>query len=943
MTPERWQRARQILNEALEREPEEREKFLAEACSGDASLRDEVKALVMAHEQAGSFLGVPIVKAGLHADGRLAAGTKLGLYEIGALIGAGGMGEVYQATDSRLGRSVAIKLLPAPFAQDAERTARFEREARVLASLNHPNIAAIYGLEQSGEKKFLVMELVPGEALSEKIKRGAIPIEETLRIARQIAEALEAAHEKGVVHRDLKPANIHVTPDGKVKVLDFGVAKAVYVREDEESPTPLEILTVVESVTGQVSGTPPYMSPEQARGERVDQRTDIWSFGCLFYELLTGERTFLAGSLPETITAVLERDPDWQKLPARTPAKVRQLLHRCLQKDVKQRLPAIADARKTIEEAQGGWSRWRLAGLGALVLALAALGAIWFRPVRPTDSSQWVQLTKFPDSITQPALSPDGRMVAFIRGESTFYGPGQIYVKILPDGEPMQLTHDNLDKMSPVFSPDGTRVVYTTVNPDFLWDTWTVPVLGGEPQMMLKNASGLVWTDPRHIMFSEIRMGVHMAVVTSEESRMGQRDVYVPPDEPDMAHRSYPSPDGRWVLLVEMDNDYFWEPCRLVPADGSSSGRKVGPLAGGCTFAAWSPDGKWMYFTSNAVSANHIWRQRFPDGKPEQITAGPTAEEGIAMAPDGRSFVTAVSLQSASLWIHDKSGDRQISLEGNAAAQVFTPDGAKLLYRVARELPNEFDNFRDPGEVMVADLKSGRAEPLARGFKVLNFDISRDGRQVVIEASDDAERARLWLAPLDHSASPRQVPNVEGGHPHFGSDGEILFRHTEGGPAGADSGFIYRVLPDGSGLQKVIQQPVNHFNYPSPISPDGRWVFAFGAPLDNGPSGGQVYSLDGKPPIFIGGNIGGNGRAAWGAGGVLLSIEGESRSFFFPLAAPHILPDIPAGGLATGEEIARLPGARRIEGRLVTLGPSPDVYAYYKGNTQRNLYRIPVP
>ncbi len=206
-----------------------------------------------------------------------------------------------------------------------------------------------------------------------------------------------------------------------------------------------------------------------------------------------------------------------------------------------------------------------------------------------------------------------------------------------------------------------------------------------------------------------------------------------------------------------------------------------------------------------------------------------------------------------------------------------------------------------------------------------------------MEVSDDAGRSRLWLAPLDHSAPPRQVPNVEGGHPHFLLGGEILFRHTEGGST--DNGFIYRVLPDGAGLQKVIQLAINHFNYPSPISPDGRWVFAFGASQGNGPSGGQVYSLDGKPPIFIGGNA----RAAWAAGGVLLSIEGESQAFFFPLAAPQILPKIPAGGFGSGAEIGRLPGARRIEGRLVTLGPSPDVYAYYQGTTQRNLYRIPVP
>jgi Tol biopolymer transport system component len=533
-------------------------------------------------------------------------------------------------------------------------------------------------------------------------------------------------------------------------------------------------------------------------------------------------------------------------------------------------------------------------------------------------------------------------MVAFIRGETTFFGPGQIYVKILPDGAPVQLTHDDLDKMSPVFSPDGTRIAYTTVNQDFQWDTWSVPVLGGEPQMMLKNASGLVWTDLRRIMFSEIRMGVHMAVVTSEESRIGQRDVYVPPDEPDMAHRSYLSPDGNWVLLVEMDIDHLWEPCRLVPADGSSSGHKVGPPGGACTFAAWSPDGKWMYFTSNAVDANHIWRQRFPDGKPEQVTAGPTEEEGIAMAPDGRSLVTAVSLQGASLWLHDANGDRQISLEGNAATPVFTPDGTRLLYRVVKEQPNEFAYYRDLGEVMVADLRSGRSEPLVRGFRVLNFDISRDGRQVAMEAPDSAGRARLWIAPLDRSGALRQVPNVEGGQPHFGSQGEILFRHNErASTADGSLGFIYRVLPDGSGLQKVVEQSVNQFNFPSPVSQDGRWVHAWGPLPGDGPAAGQVYSLDGKPPISLGGTV----QVAWAAGGALLMSAGAAtpQAFFVPLAPGQILPHIPAGGFRSDEEIARLPGAHRIEGRLITLGPAPDVYAFYRGNTQRNLYRIPVP
>jgi len=935
MRPELWRRAEELFHAALMQSPEARRAFLDNACGQDAELRRQVDLLVSAEENAGSFLE----KAGVDLTVRIASGSvvgqQLGHYRIMSRLGVGGMGEVYRAHDTKLRRDVAIKTLPPEFALDRERVARFRHEARTLASLNHPHIAAIYGLEEFDKTDFLVLELVEGNHPS-----GPLPVAEVLRIGAQVADALATAHARGIIHRDLKPANVMVTAEGRVKVLDFGLAKAIY-GEEERAPALSGTATAIDTAAGNLIGTPAYMSPEQARGDSVDQRTDIWSFGCLLYELLTGERVFRAGTTQETIAAVLEREPDWQRLPANIPVSIRQLLRRCFQKDVNQRLGSIADARKIIEQAEQGRNRWRIAGVCAVVLVLAAVIAILLqRSVRPTDSSQWVQLTKFPDAVSQPALSPDGRMVAFVRGESTFYGAGQIYVKILPDGSPMRLTDDNLDKMSPVFSPDGTHIAYTTVDPDFQWDTWTIPVLGGKPQLMLKNASGLVWTGPRQIMFSEIRMGVHMAVVTSGENRVGQRDIYVPADEPEMAHRSYLSHDGKWVLLVEMDNDHLWEPCRLVPADGSSSGQKVGPLGGGCTFAAWSPDGNWMYFTSNAVSANHIWRQRFPDGKPEQITAGPTEEEGIAMAPDGRSFVTAVSLLGASLWLHDASGDRQISLEGNAANPVFSADGSNLLYRVVREQPNEYAYYRDLGEVMVADLKSGRSEPVAPGFPVLNFDISPDGRQVVMAAPDKAGRERLWLVPLDHSAPLRQIPNVEGGQPHFAPTGEILFRHNEGAftPDGS-LGFIYSVLPDGSGLRKAFEQPVSIFSYPSPISPDGRWAFGLGPLPGNGPAAGQVYSLDGKPPI----SLGANGQVSWGGGRAVLSYYASPEAFSFPLAAREILPRIPAGGFRSSEEIARLPGGRRIEGRLITPGPSPDVYAFYRGNTHRNLYRIPVP
>jgi Tol biopolymer transport system component len=334
-------------------------------------------------------------------------------------------------------------------------------------------------------------------------------------------------------------------------------------------------------------------------------------------------------------------------------------------------------------------------------------------------------------------------MLAFIRGESAFFGPGQVYIKSLPDGQPIQLTHDNRRKMSPTFSPDGARVAYTT-REKFDWDTWVVPTQGGEPHLWLRNASGLVWAGPHRVLFSEIEVGKspHMGIVTAEESRLHERNVYWPAAAPGMAHRSFPSPDGKWVILVEMDRDHVWVPCRLVPMDGTSSGRVVGPPTAACTFAAWSADGKWMYVSSEAGGLYHIWRQRFPDGQPEQVTSGPTEEEGIAMAPDGRSFVTAVGLDNVSVWIHDAHGDRQISPEGNATDPRFTPDGKKLFYRVVTKTPNATQFSRERGQLWVTDLESGRSAPLASGFLVVAYDISPDGRQVVMEAEDRAGKVR---------------------------------------------------------------------------------------------------------------------------------------------------------------------------------------------------------
>jgi serine/threonine protein kinase len=280
----------------------------------------------------------------------LASGARIGPYEVQSLIGTGGMGQVYRAHDTKLERDVALKLLPDDFVSDSDRMARFQREAQVLASLNHPNIAQIYGLEDSTSTRCIVMELVEGESLDEQLKRGPLPVEEAVRLAREIADALEAAHERGIVHRDLKPANIKITPEGKVKVLDFGLAKALAGARDvnvSNSPT----LSMAATQQGVILGTAAYMSPEQARGRSVDKRGDIWSFGCVLYEMLTGKQAFEGSDVSELLAAVIKSEPEWQKLSSAVPPALRVFLRRCLEKDPKRRIHDIADVRLALEGA----------------------------------------------------------------------------------------------------------------------------------------------------------------------------------------------------------------------------------------------------------------------------------------------------------------------------------------------------------------------------------------------------------------------------------------------------------------------------------------------------------------------------------------------------------------------------------------------------------------
>ena len=386
MTPERHRQVGELYHAALAVAPEERTAFLQKVSGNDADLLSDVQSLLTAHGHAGSFIATPALAQTCQSS--LWVGHRFAHYEVRALLGVGGMGEVYRARDRKLGRDVAIKILPSLFTTDPGRRVRFDREARLLASLNHPHIGGIYGLEVMDGTPALVLELVNGDTLDERIARGPIPIGEALNIAHQIAEALEAAHDNGIVHRDLKPANIKITAAGVVKVLDFGLAKEVVGGATSRDLSHPPTFAVNGSRDGVILGTAPYMSPEQARGKPVDKRTDIWAFGCVLYELLTGRVAFAGDTSSDTIAAILEREPEWSAL--QTPVSLRRVLQRCLEKDPRRRLHDIADARIEIEDVISGAAGTpadrsavharrqpvRLLWSIAAVVALVAVGAL---------------------------------------------------------------------------------------------------------------------------------------------------------------------------------------------------------------------------------------------------------------------------------------------------------------------------------------------------------------------------------------------------------------------------------------------------------------------------------------------------------------------------------------------------------------------------------------
>ncbi|HLZ41746.1 MAG TPA: protein kinase [Candidatus Sulfotelmatobacter sp.] len=894
-------------------------------------------------------------------------GQTISHYRIVEKLGGGGMGVVYKAEDTDLGRFVALKFLPDDLAQDQQALERFRREARAASSLNHPNICTIHEIGRDGDRYFLVMEFLDGVTLKHRIAGRPLDLEVLLSLAVEIADALDAAHTAGIIHRDIKPANLFVTKRGHAKVLDFGLAKVRAAFDISAAGGNSAKTLTLEHLTspGTAMGTIAYMSPEQIRAKELDARTDLFSFGAVLYEMATGLLPFRGESTGIISEAILNRpaapllrfNPD-------VPAELERIVDKCLEKDRVLRYQSASDLRTDLERLRRDTTSahtaqavtqatavtevshrfFAIAGVAIALLSLSALGWLLFRgrKVPPASAAEWVQLTEFTDSAVSPALSPDGRMLAFVRSSETFAGSGQIYVKFLPNGEAVQLTHDALPKMSPVFSPDGSRLAYTVP-----WDTWVVPVLGGEPRVWLPNASGLTWIDEHSLLFSEIKTGIHMGLVSATESCTGTRDLYVPAHERGMVHRSYLSPDRKQVLLVEMENG-GWQPCRLIPFDGSSTGKQVGPPGAACTTGAWSADGKWVYLSSNAGGRLHIWRQRVAGGQPEQITSGPTEEEGIAMSNDGHSLVTSVGTTQSSVWVHDTRGDREVSSEGysflTAAGTTLSPDGHKLYYLVQRGTSG---TLYGAGDLWTADLEAGRNEVVLPGFSITDYTISPDGKRVGFVAVDSQGKAGIWEASLDRRFAPRQLaPTIPESHLIFDDAGDLFFVAAED-----KLNFIYRIKEDGTGLQKAIPNPIIFL---MGVSPDAKWLAAFVELPGAAAAAVVAYPTSGGAPMPLCDRC----QVQWARDGKFLYVtfpvfggngaeprekEKPNKAYALPLTDSSAFARLAAHGFNSEAELAKVPGVRVIDQALILPGPNPSIYAFSKQTVYRNLYRIPLP
>ena len=778
----------------------------------------------------------------------LAAGTKLGSYVVVSPIGAGGMGEVYRARDTKLNRDVALKVLPAAFANDAERMARFQREAQVLASLNHPNIASIYGLEESGGVRALVMELVEGPTLAERITQGPIPLDEALPIAKQMAESLEGAHEKGIIHRDLKPANVKITAEGVVKVLDFGLAKAL---EGEggggqvsgagltQSPT----LTDQMSRPGVILGTAAYMSPEQARGKIVDRRADIWAFGVVLYEMLTGMRLFGGETVSDVLAAVLMRELDWTALPARTPAAVRRLLGRCLDRDPKKRLRDIGEAVVLLADPVGAhWSpepaasvrattRERLAWvMAALALAVAVTQAVrgpssrsGSTPLGPLHFS----LSAEPSEIapTGAVISPDGLRVAFV-GRLPGAASQMIFVRSLHEAAAKPLAGTEGAPDHPIFSPDGRWIAYVSD----IHALKKVPIEGGTATTLIEGNFRYLqptWADNGRILLT--RFDPDQPGVIYELPEAGGRPTPVA-GRPEQATQAVVSPralpGGRLVLLEVVGTrpalavQSLETGQRRILAQDTHLARAVGQsiiwvengrlVAAGLDPARLTFSGAPAALPTDGLNAGPMPTTLDVSASGSLIFMGGTTTEGA------RNL--GASITQGLVWI-DRAGTRTrvATREVICADPRLSPDGTRVAV-------NAISGGKADPDVWSVDLRRGAVSRFSFGSGEDETAVwSPDGAWIAWASSRAGEGRALYRRRSDGSGDEERLWVSGGPHFHAASwtpDGKGILITVDDPKTGWDVVLI-------SLGPKPSAKPLltGSLNETSPrVSPDGRWI-----------------------------------------------------------------------------------------------------------------------
>jgi Tol biopolymer transport system component len=860
MSSDRWRQVEDLCHAALTYDAEERRAFLANACQGDEGLLREVESLLAQESSAEEFMSVPAAvlagSAGLDQPQRTLIGARFGPYTIRALLGVGGMGEVYRAHDETLGREVAIKVLSPSFTAEPDRRARFEREARMLATLNHPHIGAIYGVEEADGVRALVLELVEGKTLAERIAgpgrtRGSdapsLSVSESLTIARQITEALEAAHEKGIIHRDLKPANIKITPDGAVKVLDFGLAKVATPDGLGSDPS--------QSRAGAIFGTAAYMSPEQARGHNVDKRADIWAFGCVLFEMLTGRAAFAGDTVSDTIAKILERAPDWSALPSATPVAIRRLLVRCLIKDSKQRLRDAGDVRieiDAINEVVPGTSdgvvsapvrRWRTWLPWAAVAALAAGVTVWEvrRPTaieNPFATARFSRLTDWAGAESHPEISADGRFVAFLADRE---GQFDLWVSPVGSWKFTNLTLDRppLDSPSTLlrsfgFSGDGAEIWFSPTeargqNPSSVASRteakMLMPLLGGNPRPFLGERSETPAWSPDGMRLAYFMNGNGDPLFVADRTGADARQIFLSKQKGMHTHNPVWSPDGRWIYFVHGLNPTEKMDIWRIQPSGEALERLTDQHAA-VNFLA-PLDARTLIYTAPAEDGTGpaLWTLDVPSRTSRKVSSDLDRYVSVAASRDGRRIVATIASPSASLWrlpLVDRAVDeRDVQPYPVSTVRALAPRfaGASLFYLATGGVG---DSLWHVSKGQTSEVVRGADMPLLGPAAV-----SPDGQQILVVVRRAGVR-RLVIMSADGTNVRTLAPSIEiqGTAGQAAADWSPDGSWIVAGGLDANGPALFKIPAKGGDPVRIVAgQAVN------PVwSPDGS-VIVYGGPL----------------------------------------------------------------------------------------------------------------